>query len=289
MNETNIEKIPHNCVLQLQAVYDSLKTAEKNGADYLLENPEKVIDMGIVDFAREAGCSEATIVRLSKKLGYDGFPELKKDFQKYLHSENYYEYENITKNDSPFAVLKKVFESSVSAIQDTLELIDPQEFEAAVEAIIGAENIMFCGVGDAAAVAMEAYQRFVRIGQKCSFSFDSDVQLILASQLKPGDVFIAISHSGRSKTVVEVLKAAKDKGATAISITNFPVSPLSKTSDIILRTAVFLKSAGGEVMAKRLTALCIIESLYIYFLFNKGGEHLSSLDTSNEVVQINKI
>ncbi|UCF06327.1 MAG: MurR/RpiR family transcriptional regulator [bacterium] len=289
MNEANLTRIPRNCVLQLLAVYDNLKSAERKAADFILADPERISGLGIVEFATDAGCSEATVVRLSRRLGYEGYPELKREFESYLSGDRMYEYDNIARSDPPVVVLKKVFESSVTAIQDTLQVIDPAMFQKAADAMITAGRLMFCGVGDAAAVAMEAYQRFIRIGQTCFFSLDPDAQLIMANQMDPGDVIVAISHSGRSRSVVDAVKAATDRGALAVAITNFPVSPLTKKSDIVLQTAVFSKTTTGEVMAKRLTALCIIESLYINFCFAKESSCLPVLEKSNEIVGINKL
>ncbi|MCK5737232.1 MAG: MurR/RpiR family transcriptional regulator, partial [Spirochaetaceae bacterium] len=74
MNENNFTYIPHNCVLNLQAVYETLKSAERKAADYILDSPEDIAGLTIVDFAGRAGCSEATIVRLTRRLGYEGYP-----------------------------------------------------------------------------------------------------------------------------------------------------------------------------------------------------------------------
>jgi len=289
MNEARLEEIPHACVLQMQAVYESLKSAERKAADYLLGNPRKVSGLNIVDFAADAGCSEATVVRLSKKLGYEGYPELKRDFSSYQEGEKLYEYENISSEDDPLETMRKVFESSIQGLQDTLEMIDTRQYLAAVEAVGKAGSLMFTGVGDAGAVAMEAYQRYLRIGRRSLFSADGDTQLIYANQLLPGDVLIAVSHSGRSKSVVDTVKVAADRGATTIAVTNFPVSPLSKRSDIVLQTAVFSRNLTGEVMSKRVTALCIIESLYMNTLLHSGKETAENLARSNDIVSINKM
>jgi len=150
--------------------------------------------------------------------------------------------------DDVITVVKKVFDSSIAAINDTFDIMDRKEFEKALDAIFNANKIMFCGVGDAAPVAKEAYQRFTRMGQNCYTSIDCDIQLILSSQLNKNDVLVAISYSGRSQSVVKAVKIAKKSGAKVIAITNFPVSPLTKKSDIILQTAVFSKYATGEVI-----------------------------------------
>ena len=182
INGNQLEKIPHNCLLKIKAVYDSLKTAEKKAVDFLLEHPEEIANLTIVDFAERAGCSEATIVRLSKRLGYEGFPELKSDFFSYDANQEDFEYEGILKSDDYATVVKKVFEASIMALKDTLEVMDLPEYEKAIMALLGARKIVWCGLGDAALVAMEAYQRFIRIGENVMVSQDPDLQLILGSQ-----------------------------------------------------------------------------------------------------------
>jgi RpiR family carbohydrate utilization transcriptional regulator len=292
MNEKNSEKIPHNCLLRLRSVYANLKKAERKAADFILDRPEVISGITIVEFAQQAACSEATIVRLSKRLGYEGFPDLKADFAGGGDGEGPeggYEYRGISKRDTPVEVMQKVIETTVTALRDSFNIIDKRQYERALEALVAAPTILLCGVGDAALVAMEAWQRFVRIGQNCQVSDDPDLQLILASHLEKNDVVVAISHSGRSRTVVNTVKMARRRGAAAIAITNYPVSPLTKNSDIVLLTAVFQQHVTGEVISKRVAELCIIESLYISYLIRKGRTSLSMLAASNRAVGANKL
>jgi DNA-binding MurR/RpiR family transcriptional regulator len=290
MNERNLERIPRSCGLKIKAVYATLKNAERNATDFILQHPDDVKDLSIVEFARRAKCSEATIVRLSKRLGYKGFPELKADFADFPEGEDDgLEYRGIQKKDAPEQVVQKVVDATIVALQDTVAIMDKDQYSRALKAIVNASNILFCGVGDAALVAMEAYQRFVRVGQNCCVSEDPDLQLILATNLGKEDVVVAVSHSGKSSTVINAVKTAKQAGATVIAITNFPVSPLTKNSDIVLLTAVFTQHITGEVISKRVAELCIIESLYINYLLQKGKGAMGTLIASNEAVRINKL
>lgn len=288
MDKSNLSKIPHKCLLNIKAVYDILQSAEKKAADFIQSNPGEIANSTIVDIASKAKCSEATIVRLSKRLGYEGFLDLKADFAN-VTKEHYLEYEEVNEMDDVITVVKKVFDSSIAAINDTFDIMNRIEFEKALDVILSANKIMFCGVGDAALVAKEAYQRFTRIGQNCYTSIDCDIQLILSSQLDKNDVLVAISYSGRSQSIVKAVKIAKKSGAKVIAITNFPISPLTKKSDIILQTAVFSKYATGEVISKRIVELCIIESLFINYLLKKGQPVMDTLIKSNEVIKINKL
>ena len=289
MDRQKLALIPRGCLIRVKSLYHMLKTAERKAADHLLDHPEGISELSIVDYAAAAGCSEATIVRLSKKLGYQGFPELKADFGSNAGQENHYDYQGIRSTDEPPAVVDKVFEANVQALKDTQGVLDMDQYRRALEALLGASRILFCGLGDAALVAMEAYQRFIRIGQSCMVSEDPDVQLIQAAHLGKGDVVMAFSHSGRSLTVVNTVKQARAAGAVAIGVTNFPVSPLGKNADIVLQTAAFSTRVTGEVVSKRVTQLCIVESLYINYMIAKGKPALRRLGASNQAVRLYKL
>lgn len=289
ITENCAELIPHSLLVKLQAVYDSLKSAEKKAADLLLERPTFFSEVSIVEAAHVGGCSEATLVRLARKLGYSGYPGLKEHLgqKREPHSVNLYD--GITEEDSYENVAKKVFQASIQALTDTLNILGKDQYTNAVNAILDAKKIVFCGVGDAANVAQSGYQKFIRIGVNVQVSADPDIQLITASHLQMGDVLIAISHSGKTRSIVDVVKYAKLAGATVIAITNYPVSPLAKNSDIVLLTAAFTEHVKGEVMSKRVSELCILESLFINVLIRHKEKFIEDLNRSNNALEINKL
>jgi DNA-binding MurR/RpiR family transcriptional regulator len=148
---------------------------------------------------------------------------------------------------------------------------------------------MFCGVGNGAIVSQEAYNRWRRIGFPALHAIDPDIQLILASQLRQGDVLVAISHSGQTKTLLSVVKEATKGGATVVAITNFPFSALAKRATFVLQTAVFSSYISGEIMSKRIAELCVIESLFVNFLMRQQEKYVAQLKAANEALKINKL
>lgn len=288
-HQQNWHKISHSILIKLQGIYDSLKKAERRAADFLLADPQFVSSASIVEVATKAKCSEATLVRLAKKLGYEGYSELKAAILEGNTSQPIKIYQDISEADDYGTIVKKVFQASIQALTDTLEVLDVKEYERAVEALMSAGKVVFYGVGDAATVALSGYQKFIRVGIEAQVASDPDLQLITASHLKKGDVAIAISHSGRSRSVVNAVKRARLAGASTICITNFPFSPLAKNSDIQLITAAFVEHLNGEVISKRVAELCILESLYVGLLMKRAGELEPNLRRSNIAIEINKI
>ena len=278
----------HKLFVRLQLVYGSLKTAEKKAADLILTQPTKVEKLNITEAASLAGCSEATLTRFAKKLDFSGYPELRAAISQ-NGDENPTFYENIESHDRESDIVRKVFMASMQAIEDSLNTIDGAQYEAAVDALVSADRVLLAGYGDASTIALAAYLKFLRIGMDVIYTTDFDVQLIQASQLKKGDVVLAVSHTGRTETLVEMVKCARSSGAKIISITNFPVSPLAKQSDVLLITATYLKDAMGEVMTKRIPGLCIIESLYISLARRNPIYTEMTLKLSTESLMHNKV
>jgi len=290
MNQANFARVPHECGLRVQAIYGDLKSAEKKAVDFMLNHPEEIPGLNIIHYARKAGCSEATIVRVAKRLGYDGYPQLKAAFEEEEGEQSGdVGYQEIDPGDPPLLVMKKVFDSATTALEDTLQLLDPYQYRAALEAIVGASRMLVCGLGDAGVVATETSYRFNRIGKQCHAPTDPDLQLIHASKLKAGDIFIGISHSGQSTLVIDAAEVASAAGATVIGITNFPTSPLAKLSTYVLQTAVFTKNWTGEIMAKRIAQLCIIESLHANCLMADRDVAVQELKASDRVVRRHKL
>lgn len=290
----NANKLPRACLVKMQAVYPTLKRAEKQAADIMLKNPEYVASSTIVETSSVSGCSETTWFRLAKRLGYSGFHEMKADMSQYLRNQESSEeqsgfYDNIDENSTTSEVAAVVFESSIAALRDTLALIDEKQYAQAIDAICGAKRIVLSGVGDAYAVVKSAYQKLFLAGFNVYESSDQDLQLLSISHLEKRDVVIAISYSGKTKNIVDLVKYAREKEAIVIAITNFPVSPLAKNSDILLLTAAFSKHSSGEIVSKRITQMCVVESLYINLLNRKDLNLKKNIASSHEALKKNKI
>lgn len=282
------ESISHKFLIRIQSVYGTLKSAEKRAADAILENPDYTVNSTIVDVAKISQCSEATLVRLARKLGFSGYPELKTAI---LHKEedNILLYDEILPTDTPKVIIDKVFKIVKQSLTDTQSLIDEAQYELAMKYILKSDRLYFVGAGDAYAVAYAAYLKFSRIGYNVGCSKDIDVQLIEASKFTENDVLVIISHSGRTQSLYEVAKCAKLNKAKIIAITNYPISPIAKLVDAVILTASFSPNIYLEIMAKRIPELSVIETLYINTLMHSDAKHQAILSKSNNALSLNKI
>ena len=246
----------------------TLAKAERKAAEFLLEHRADIRDLNLHEFAEQSGCSQASIVRLCKTIGLDGFKQLKSEI---IHqadddgeSEDYFGEAPASGEDGGYRMadsLREVFGLSVRTLQDTFALYTDQ-YDKALQAILGARQLAFFSIGNAAMPCQYAYMMFRRIGYACSANTDPDLQMIDASNLAPGDVAIAVSHTGQTRNVVAAMEYAHGRGATTVCITKHVKSPLTKVCDIQLFTATLDPSIHMEVVARRTSEYAILEAFY---------------------------
>lgn len=261
--------------LNIRLLYNEMGKAEKQIADWIEQNPGKIISMSIVELAEQCKCSEATIVRFSKRLGLSGYQELKIS----LASEGGSSYvsTNIKDDDSAYDIYTKVCNDIYMSLEKTKKSLKPESMALAAEKICKAKKIVIFGLGNSASVAIDASHKFLRAGLSAVAYTDNHMQVIAASHLSDGDIAIAISHSGSSRDIVEALKIAKDHGAATIAITNSGKSPILKQADIVLSTTADETRYNILALNSRIVQLAIIDSLYFYVVNNQSESTISSI------------
>jgi len=251
------------CLAKIRSIYPSLFSAEKKVADVILGKPEEIIHLPVRDVARRSGVAESTVVRFCRSIGYSGYGKLKISLAQDLASQVQYIHQNIQSRDDSTEVTKKVFHANIQGLYDTLKMVDNVEIDKAIEALLEAKKILFCGVGTSAPIAEEAFHRFLYLGLPCIFSGDPHLQIGLALSLTEKDIALGVSHSGTTEDTLKPLRIAKDNGATVICITNYIHSPIAQLADIKLITSFREIIFRIAAMAARVAQLSIIEALYV--------------------------
>ncbi|MBM7656399.1 MurR/RpiR family transcriptional regulator [Neobacillus cucumis] len=260
MSELNINTNP-GFFTRISAAMSKLRDSEKKIIEFIEQNPEEIIHLSITEVAERSETSESSIVRLCKRLGYKGFQDLKINLAKEVVAPEMQIHEAIEKGDNAVTIKKKVFQSNIQALYDSIEVCSDDEILKAVEAIANARLIEFYGTGGSGTVALDAQHKLLKLGIK-SFAYnDSVLQAMSASVLTEQDVVIGISHTGANTDVLAAMKLAKEAGATLICITNSSKSPITKISNIILQTASKETLFRTDAISSRIAQLTIIDIL----------------------------
>jgi len=269
---------------KIRAVINNLKPSERKIAEYIIENADKISDLSVAELAKNSNTSEASVVRFCKSLGYKGYQDLKiKIAADYTYkTKSIQGFVNI--DDDINTIIVKISKNNMDSIEKTMDMLDRNEVERAVIAILNANKIDIYGVGASAIVAQDMLQKFMRINKSCTAYSDSHMQLASAANLRQGDVAIGISYSGQTADTVDALRIAKNSGATTICITRFGNSPITEVSDIklfVYSTEAIFRSGA---MASRMAQLNVVDILFSIIACRKYDEVIKYLENTSEAV-----
>lgn len=257
------------CLERIRYMHEKLTKVSRKIADYIVDHSQEVIYMTVLQMADACGVSEASIVRFCKSIGYSGFNEMKINLAAESDQGGQVIMGEVTVSDTEDIIFEKVFSHEMQALQTTLQAIDRELFTHAVNRIAYAHRIEFFASGNTKAIAQDASYRFLRIGMDVRVGIDKMDSLIHASMLGSGDVAIGISHSGSTKSVIQMMERAREKGALTICITGMEQTPITKYADICFATHAKETESTNVAMTSRIAQLALIDALVVAVAFKR--------------------
>jgi DNA-binding MurR/RpiR family transcriptional regulator len=266
MNDPRVTEAPDTVqrLLHASRVGDPL-TARL--AAWLLEQRGQIVDLPIRRFAQETGVTETTIVRFCKGVGYSGYRELRlalvqsvgiaKGLQLGADERKRPE----PGDGSMLSLAKKIVATNTDVLMRTPQLLDEQSSQRAIKALLKATEVYLVGFGSSAPVALDLYQRLLRLGIRATTCSDPHILTVITTGLDPRAVLFGITYSGQSRDLVDALKAAKARKATTVVLTSNGGATAARLADILLISAVQPEVAAHETVATRISQLAIVDVL----------------------------
>jgi DNA-binding MurR/RpiR family transcriptional regulator len=276
-------------LVTLKEMLEQLNPSERKAAEYILENPAKVVQMSVQKLAELCGVSEATIIRLSKSLNMQGFQELKLRIAGDLSMDvPPGSYQEIMMGGSVESIIHSVSANNKQSIQDTMSVLSAEEVKKACDALLKARKIDVYGVGASAVIAFDVKQKLTRINWWCEAYTDLHAQLTSAVNLTERDVAFGISYSGQTEDIIASLTEAKKQGATIITLTKFGSSRVESLGDIRLYTSSVEQSIRSGAMASRIAQLNVIDILFISIASSNHEQVIPLLERTRLAVRRTK-
>nr|WP_269128945.1 MurR/RpiR family transcriptional regulator [Nonomuraea sp. K271] len=253
---------------RIRAEQHDMPEALRKVADAILAAPAEAARLTIVDLAERSATSTATITRFCRALGFSGYAELRvavatetgrvaqQTWQTDIGRE-------ILPDDSLDRVLSVVSGNDIRLIQETGDQLDLAVVDKVARAVARAGRVLLFGVSSSAAVASEMEYRLQRMRVPTWSRSDAHSALTDAALLGQGDVAIGISHSGRTREVIEVLAEAGSHGAITVAVTSQPRSPLAEGAELVLTTASRATSFRSEGFAAIHSQLLVLDVVYV--------------------------
>ena len=249
---------------QICASMDSFFDTEKKIGDYIVRNPKKVVDMTVGKLAKECCVSEASVSRFCKRIELKGFHHLKISLARELvDAKDDGEISGHISVDDMEGSLRGILSNKMEELRQTVAMIDREELKKILDVINNADTVLMAAVGNTIPVAMDGAYKLNQIGIRAVSTPIWETELGYSYNLTDKDVVVAISNSGESTGVIQILQAAKSRGAVAISITNNDRSSVAELSTYHITTATREKLFLDGYCFSRVSATMVIEIIYL--------------------------
>jgi glucokinase len=258
-------------------VRPQLSPAEKRVADHVLAHPRSALNDPIATIARAADVSQPTVIRFCRSLGCEGLSDFKLRLAAGLTSSVPVTHTQVTGEDTTLELGVKVVSNTASAILQLRDHLNRDAIERAIDLLNAAERIEFFAVGHYRVVADDAQFKFLRFGVASTSITDQRLQLLAANVLRPSDVAVIISSSGRVDDLLAVADAARARGAAVVAITAGH-SPLAKRADVALIVDHVEDLATHVPMISRILHLLLIDILAVGMAMRRGDAAVPALE-----------
>ena len=257
---------------QIEARLPEFSKAQKLIARYILDHYEKAAFMTASRLGATVGVSESTVVRFASEFGCDGYPQLQKGLQEIIRnrltSVQRMEITNdqIGRNN----VASKVLSMDIERIKHTMEELDTQQFDLAVQKIIHSRRIYIIGVRSAASLAgfLQFYFNHIFDNVHLINTTSTSEMFEQLFRISEQDVLIPISFPRYSQRTLKAAKYARNKGADVIALTDCAASPLASVANISLLARSDMASFVDSLVAP----LSLLNALVVAVGLEKQAE-----------------
>ncbi len=250
--------------------------SERKVAEVILANPQSAIHSSIATLAKMSDVSEPTVNRFCRRLDTKGFPDFKLHLAQSLANGTPYVNRHVDESDGPDEYTTKIFESTMASLEVARQSVCVNTVNRVVDLLTQAQRISFFGLGASASVAHDALNKFFRFNVPVVYFEDILMQRMSCMNCGSGDVVVLISHTGRTKSLVEIAQIAKNNDATVVGITSAN-SPLAQECTFVLSLEVPEDTDMYMPMASRIAQLTLIDVLATGFTLRRGNKFRENL------------
>ena len=248
----------------IEAHASQFSKGQRRIADFITDHYDEAAFMTAARLGEEVGVSESTVVRFATELGFEGYPQLQKALQELIRSKlTVVQRLDVTRariNDGE--VLHQVASGDIQNIRRTLDNLDNQVFDDAVDRIVRARQVYVFGAGSCKHLAgfLTHYLQMLLGGRARRIAVASQGEILEEMlDLSPEDVVIGISFPRYSKKSVQTMHYAHSKGAAVIALTDSALSPIAPYAAALLTAHSDMASVVDSLVAP----LSVINALIV--------------------------
>jgi DNA-binding MurR/RpiR family transcriptional regulator len=239
----------------------SLIPSEAKVARALLEHADDIANWSAGRLAAATATSPATVIRACQSLGYTGLNEFRVAMAR---EDRDGAAGPAGRGDEVAVALEQTLAAGIEQLQAMASILDRDEFTRAATALAQARRLLIVTISDLAMLGQYAVFHFALVGRTAEAPTDAIAMHVLAGTLEPGDVCLAVGHTGTNAITIRICQAAAAAGATVIAVTSFARGALAELADIHLAVG----TSNEENLTHPMTRIRVSQMLLIDALQN---------------------
>ena len=263
--------------------YSSMSKGQKLLSTYITDNYDKAVFLTAEKLGKVVGVSESTVVRFATHLGYRGYPEFQKALEELVRNKlNSIQRMEVTYGRiSQSKILDTVLQSDAEKIKSTLEQIDQNTFESALDIILNAKHIYIVGIRSCAPLAsfMSFYFNLMFDNVHLLHTSSSSELFEQMVRISEEDVIIGISFPRYSMRTLKAMEFANNRSAKVITLTDSVHSPMNLYSSCNL----IAKSDMASIVDSLVAPLSVINALIVALCMRKQSEVAETLEALEDI------
>ena len=263
--------------------YSRLSKGQKLLATYITDNYDKAVFLTAARLGEVVGVSESTVVRFATHLGYKGYPEFQNALEELVRNKlNSIQRMEVTYGRiSQSKILESVLHSDADKINTTLEKIDQEAFEIAVNTILNAKHIYIIGIRSCAPLASFMAFYFNLMFDNVHLLRTSSSSEIFEQMVRIGkdDVIIGISFPRYSMRTLKAMEFANNRNAKVITLTDSVHSPMNLYSSCNL----IADSDMASIVDSLVAPLSVINALIVALCMKNRKKVAKTLEMLEDI------
>ena len=263
--------------------YSSMSKGQKLLSTYITDNYDKAVFLTAEKLGKVVGVSESTVVRFATHLGYRGYPEFQKALEELVRNKlNSIQRMEVTYGRiSQSKILDTVLQSDAEKIKSTLEQIDQNAFESALDIILNAKHIYIVGIRSCAPLASFMSFYFNLMFDNVHLLHTSSSSELFEQMVRIGkeDVIIGISFPRYSMRTLKAMEFANNRSAKVITLTDSVHSPMNLYSSCNL----IADSDMASIVDSLVAPLSVINALIVALCMKKQNEVAKTLEMLEDI------
>lgn len=267
----------------IESNYNSFSKGQKLLANYIKDNYDKAVFLTAAKLGETVGVSESTVVRFASQLGYKGYPGFQKALEELVRNR----LNSIQRMEVAYGrigqsqIIENVLQSDIDKIRLTMNQVDKDAFQFAVNMIKEAKKIYVVGIRSCAPLAqfLSFYLNLI-MDNVCAVNTNSASEIFeQLIRIDENDVIIGISFPRYSVRTLKALEFASNRNAKVITLTDSVHSPMCLYSSCNL----IAKSDMASIVDSLVAPLSVINALVVALCMEKQEEVIHTLETLEEI------